>query len=249
MRGIPLFVAGLALVLLVACIVRGDARVPMNSLEDRLHGTEGPRARTLIVFMQGAYSTPEDYLSHGFVAAVRHRHIEADILMADTNFAYVAEGSLVTRLHEDVIGPALAQGYSELWLVGISLGAYSALAYASEHEDKVRGLFLISPYPGTQDVLRPIRDAGSLGQWLKKPDSSKDDGEHRIWRWLAAWQGRGQPPEIWMSTGDMDRFLSGQRMIGELLPPEQVRYLPGAHTWEFWEKARQDFLDRGVLNR
>lgn len=246
MRRIRLFALLLAPALLTACLLfPGSTHVPMRQLEDRLACPAGQRPPVLLVLMQGALNEPEDYLKHGFVAAVRERGIAADIIMADTNYAYVAEGSVVARLHEDVIAPALTRGYRELWLTGISLGAFSALAYASQHDAQVKGLFLIAPYPGTQDVLRPIREAGSLPEWARQSD--QDDDEHSIWRWIARWYERRQPPPLWMTTGEEDRFIAGQRMLANFLPEHHVSYLPGYHDWPVWEQAWRDFLDHGPL--
>ncbi|WP_018605156.1 alpha/beta hydrolase [Uliginosibacterium gangwonense] len=218
----------------------------MRCLEDRWSDHE--RAPMLLVFLQGAYTTPEDFLSHGFVAQLRQRRIAADVILADVNPLFVSEHIIVERLHQDVIAPAIQNGYDSIWLMGVSLGAFCALAYAARHAYRLQGLCLLSPYPGTQDVLRPIRDAGGLKPWAQTPVQPTEDEEHAVWRWLADYDKKIQQPQLWMGTGDKDRFLAGQKMMAGQLPSSQVHYIPGDHGWAEWESLWQMFLNQGLLN-
>ena len=47
---------------------------------------------------------------------------------------------IVVEQEQDVLAPARAAGYRQVWLLGVSLGAFGALAHAAEHPDAVDGV-------------------------------------------------------------------------------------------------------------
>ena len=105
--------------------------IPMKTLSQP--GPCRPRAAELLVMLPGAYSLPDEFVTEGFVDATRRQGVVADIVIADAHLGYFYDRSVLTRLREDVIAPARAQGYRRIWLVGISLGGFGALAYATRH--------------------------------------------------------------------------------------------------------------------
>jgi len=50
-----------------------------------------------------------------------------------------------------------------------------------------------------------------------------------------------------MSTGDQDRFLDGQHMLGRLLPVDQVNIEQGGHDWSTWKRLWDRWLTHGPL--
>lgn len=201
--------------------------------------TTEPDPPLLIVLLTGTYSEPEDFVREGFPAAVRERGIAAEIAMSGTRAAEVADGSIVASLHEGVIRPARARGRSRVWIAGISLGALAALAYAAHHEAEVEGLVLLSPYPGTRDVLREIDDAGGLAHWRPQV-AATGDVERDAWWWLAS---RGEWPAVHLYYGTGDRFADGQRRMAQALANRNVRALDGGHDWPAWREQWSLFLD------
>ncbi|MGV8933942.1 MAG: hypothetical protein ACOH1I_04930 [Gallionellaceae bacterium] len=79
------------------------------------------RQDTLLVLLPPAESSIEDFISHGFVEAVRSRQIRTDILLAEVTHQHVMSKTIVSALHEHVMLPALASGYKKIWFAGISL--------------------------------------------------------------------------------------------------------------------------------
>ncbi|MFH1603710.1 MAG: alpha/beta hydrolase, partial [Pseudomonadota bacterium] len=89
---------------------------------------DGPRRpHTLLVLLPPAEARPEDFQAQGFVAAVRQRDIAVDLACADANYQQLMSNTVVSALHRHVVQPAQAAGYSEIWMAGISLGAFNAL--------------------------------------------------------------------------------------------------------------------------
>lgn len=209
----------------------------------------GPgRAESLLVLLPPAQAQPVDFQTHGFVAAVRERALAVDLVLADVNHQHVMSNTTAVSLHEQVVRPALAQGYRQVWLAGISLGAFNALHYAAVHARHVAGIALIAPYPGTGDVLAEIDAAGGPMAWTRLPATAHND-ERAWWRWLGrqALAGQWSTP-VYLGTGDGDRFLRGQRMMAQLLPEAQVHYLAGGHDWPTWKALWQAWLDNGPLS-
>lgn len=219
----------------------------------RLH-TElaaGPaRSDTLLVLLPPALASIDDFYSQGFVDALRQRKLPVDLLLADTSGQQVLDETVVTDLHGLVVQPAWDSGYRAIWLAGISLGAFSALHYAARHADLLAGLYLLSPYPGTGDVLDEIRAAGGAGPWSQQQPIGIDTrtDERAWWHWLAQQSAHGTwPTAVYFGTGNNDRFQRGQVLISDLLPPKRVCRLPGTHQWATWKTLWEDWLDHGPL--
>ena len=197
-------------------------------------GAGGPLALALL---SGTYSEPEDFIREGFPAAVREHGVNAEIIMADVRAAWFADGSVVRRLRENVVEPAIARGRTSIWLVGVSLGGLAALSYAARFESEIAGIVLIAPYPATRDVLREMDAAGGIRSWQPRIPPG-GDLEREAWRWLAT-PGR-VPVHCYFASGD--RFADGQRLMAQAIDARRVRELPGAHDWDSWRRLWSEFL-------
>lgn len=210
----------------------------MRTLE---HATAG-RPAVALALLSGSYGTPEDFVREGFVAAVEARGIAAWIAMAEVRAAWFSDGSIVERIRESVVGRARGLGLSRVWLAGVSLGGLAALAYAARHAGDLERIVLLSPYPGTREVLGEIDDAGGLDAW--EPAERGVDPEQDAWAWL---RDRGpESPAVDCYFGSGDRFVEGQRRIAERLPAHAVHESDGGHEWEEWRRMWTDFLERNA---
>lgn len=212
---------------------------------DLLPGVRRPNR--LLVLLPPAKATLDDLVEQGFVAAVRARQLPVDVLLAEVSYAQVMAKTVASSLREQVIGPALARGYSEIWLGGISLGAFNALHYAAVHAVDLAGLHLLAPYPGTGDILREIEAAGGPAAWAALPDRSDAD-ERLWWHWLWRESTRGrQAKPLYLGLGSDDRFIRGQRQLASLVPAGNIDEIAGDHSWPVWRALWQRWLDRGWL--
>ncbi|HWH41973.1 MAG TPA: alpha/beta hydrolase-fold protein [Usitatibacter sp.] len=201
----------------------------------------GPRPRLAIVLLSGAYAEPEDFLREGFVDALRARGVEAEVVMAGVRVAHFADGSVVDRIRDSVLGPVKARGFTRIWIAGISLGALATLCHAARHEDEAERRLLLSPYPGTREVWCEIAAAGGLASWRPSLPPG-GDLEREAWHWLAQGGARRTPVECWFGAGD--RFVEGQRMMASALPPASVHEVEGGHGWKDWQSMWRDFVRR-----
>lgn len=207
--------------------------------------TPGRRAPSLMVLLPGALQTPETLIEEGMVAAVRERQLALDLVLVDPGLATInqaTDGSVAQRL-ETVLLPARQQ-YRSLWLAGISLGGFMALAHAARHPDRVDGMFLLSPYPGNRLMTGAIAAAGGPARWAAGTAANLADDEENAWRWLARNGRAGSAPDIHFAHADADRFAAGQGLMAQTLPPERIDLIAGGHDWPSWRTLWNNFLDR-----
>jgi pimeloyl-ACP methyl ester carboxylesterase len=194
-----------------------------------------------VVLLAGAYQEPEDFLQAGFAAAVRARGLALDLEFVSLQLAHLLDRSVLDALQVQVIAPARAAGCRELWLGGVSLGAYMALAFAERGGATVDGLCLLAPYLGSRMVAAEVVQAGGLQNW--HPEIRADDNEERrIWAYLQ------QLPvgslSVYLGLGNRDRFRDSHGLLAESLPPGTVEYAEGGHDWPTWQQLWNRFLDR-----
>jgi hypothetical protein len=237
-------------------------RTPVTPMPLLRQPGPGPgRADTLVVLLPGAYSRPQEFIDEGYVRALRASGgagAAADVWIADAHLGYFNDRSVLRRLREDVIAPARAQGYQRLWLVGISLGGFGALAYASVHGRSagtgVDGVLAVAPYLGSRRLQGEMLAAGGPRAWADatpagtpglEQGASPDDGERALWRWLAR-PPAGAPP-VYLGYGSEDRLADGHRLLAGVLPADRVATVPGGHDWPPWLALWQGWLQRGLL--
>lgn len=233
----------LASLLLAGCNVFRVATVPMATQLDRTSCSAA--AKTLLVFLPGRYVNTDEFVQEGFVREVRERRIAADVLLVDAHMGYYDNFSVVDRLEADVFAPARAAGYSEIWLLGISLGGLGAVLHEESLPGSINGMVLLAPYLGERAQLAPIEAAGGLRAWQAPVGAlARDPLEPRIWRWMQASAGappRALPP-IYLGYGSEDRFVYSHRLLAAALPPERVFTTPGGHNWPEWRRLWQQAL-------
>jgi pimeloyl-ACP methyl ester carboxylesterase len=222
---------------------------PMDIIFDQ-RACAGYRAQTLLVFLPGAYMTPDELVREGFGSAVRERRLPVDLWFVQTELAQLVDRTALQRLHAEIIEVARAQGYRSLWLAGISLGAFLAMGYAARWPGRVDGIVAIGAYPGRRQLLLDVQAAGSLEAWRRSAQPREaDDLDHDIWAWLA---GAGQHDDklaLYMGYGAEDRFGEAQALMASVLPPAQRDVVPGGHDWPPWRALWARWLDKGLLNR
>lgn len=235
----------LVLAFLQGCAPLRSIKGPMKSVEDKLQCHIAPQ--TLIVFLPGAYDTPQDLIEQGFVTAVRVRNINADIQLVDAHTGYYTSQQILQRLEDEVIEPAKASGYTRIWFAGISLGGYGTMLYAMKHPAGLDGFFIMAPYMGPRDIPSKIQKQGGLKNW-SPPEQDNIDLE--LWRWLQNYGNAQKPrPEAWLGYGATDRFAQANGLMAEVLPKSHSFVIPGGHDWATWRQLWANFLDVAPLPR
>jgi pimeloyl-ACP methyl ester carboxylesterase len=199
----------------------------------------GAIAPTRMVLLPAAYTRPEDFLKEGFVKAVRERTLSLDLLCVESQLEHLTDGTLFRRLRHEVVLPARALGCT-VWLGGISLGGFVALAYAERYPQEIDGLCLLAPYLGNHMITGEIQRSNGVAEWTPG-HLADDDDERRIWRFIK--ERRAWPAPLHLGFGRDDRFAASHRLMAAALSPESVDTVPGGHEWPAWRHLWENFLD------
>ena len=203
--------------------------------------------RILLVMLPGAKTRPEDLVQYGFVRALRERGPPVDIVAVEAHLGYYLERSFCARLEHDIIAPARARRYRQIWLMGISLGGMGALAYAREHPAEIEGLVLLAPFLGVRGTIAEVVRAGGLARW--QPDAiAPEDDERRLLAWIKAYDPASMP-HIHLGYGTADRYAAASAMLAERLPATHVAAMAGGHDWATWLRLWQQLLDQDIFSR
>jgi pimeloyl-ACP methyl ester carboxylesterase len=207
-------------------------------LEPAMAGELAPQR---IALLPGAYEGPQDFQRAGFAQAVRRRGLKLDLALVHPDPQHLADRSILERLRREVVQPARAAGCQSVWLAGISLGGFMALAYAMEFPGDVDGICLLAPYLGNRIIGGEIARAGGLAAWQPGPIGA-DDEERRIWQFIR--NLRHTPLAVYLGYGRADRFADTLTLMVETLPAASVDVVEGGHDWAAWTNLWGNFLDR-----
>ena len=200
----------------------------------------GVMAPTRVLLLPAAYTSPDDFLREGFVGAARDRVLAVDLIFVELKLQYLTDRTVLRRLRHEVVLPARALGCRSIWLGGISLGGFVALAYAERYPGEIDGLCLLAPYLGNHIVTSEIERANGIHEWTPG-ELADDDDERRIWRFIK--EHRARPSPLHLGFGRDDRFATSHRMMASALAPESVDVVPGGHEWPVWRQLWGNFLD------
>lgn len=217
-------------------------------------------ARPLLVLLPGRFMHPSEFAREGYLQAVRERGFALDVLIVDAHLGYYSDRSILERLRIDVFEPARQRGVTQIWVAGISIGAFGAMLYADAHPGELAGVIAMGPYLGSENTSDAIRAAGGLQQWQapeKLPaltvDAGDADAELHLWHWLQqqarSSQSRDHAPSLYLGFGRDDRFHDAQRLLADALPSQNVAVVDGGHDWDAWRPAWRELLDRLPLER
>jgi pimeloyl-ACP methyl ester carboxylesterase len=243
-----IFIMGPFVLLLAACLLSctHPLTVPVKTVNFTKPGWK--QRPTLLVFLPGLRDRSAVFADEGFISAVRASGVEADMIGVDAHLEYYVKKQFLVRMKEDVINPAKRQGYSSIWMVGISLGGFGALWYDIENPGDLAGIVALSPYLGEPEVVAEVARAGGLKEWRLDGNAEMDD-QHRIWQGLKSYESSERSlKRLYLGYGDKDKFAIPDGMLAALLPPEQVFLIEGGHRWPVWRALWNEILKRRVFD-
>lgn len=228
------------LMLLEACAPKPN--IPVETLW--FANESAVSSHCLFVFLPGRWDTHTDFLTEGFVASVREHRLPVDMLAANLHIGYYKAGSALERLHDDVIVPSQQRGYSDIWLVGVSVGGMGSLSFEARYPHVISGIVLLGPYLGDVGLAHEIEKAGGILAWNPK-NVPYSDYQRRLWEWIQryATSSERQPP-IYLGFGTEDRLSESQRLLATVLPPGKVDMANGGHDWKTWKLLWDSILER-----
>jgi hypothetical protein len=217
-------------------------------LQQKLHRIGASQSKNLLILMPGAGNRHTSFDENGFLKNAVEANLNADILTVDTSYEQFSDLSIERRLHEEVVLPAVAQGYKHIWMGGISLGSFGTLVYARRNAHLLAGLVLIAPYLGNKGTLAEIRAAGGLDTWA--PNIVDEHDERHVWEMIKKYSSHTkQELPLFLLYGTEDRFVEFHQLLATRLSPNAITTVPGGHDWPVWQALWQHFINSGVLSR
>jgi len=216
------------------------------------HAHEGMRARCLVMFLPGLLDGPDSFLEHGMIRDLRESGAPCDAVMVDLHYRYYFGGRSGEVLYEDVLEPALARGYEEIWLVGISLGGMGATLLAREHAEAISGMILLSPFLGIEPIRSEVVSAG-LRDWHPGPlPRDIDDATFTrfVWGWLRGYvEHPEEMPPMYVGWADGETQERPSRTLAAVLSADHVATVTGRHDWEAWTRLFRTLVARARPGR
>lgn len=200
--------------------------------------------RCLVVLLPGRFASPEEFRRAGFAEAVAARGLRIDLVAVDAHLGYYRGRSVVDRLRTDVIGPARAAGYEQVWIAGTSLGGLGGLIYLKNHPEDLAGVLAIAPFLGDDALIGEIEQAGGAAEWTAPASSDDEEVGLTLWRWLAAGRTGAESVPLYLGWGGRDDFDRSNRLLSRMLPAERIYTVDGGHDFTAWNLVWAEFLDR-----
>lgn len=237
---------GLGVVAVFAAAMTGcifpPSTIPIATRSVAQTGAEGS---TLIILLHGRGGAPEDFEKARFPGIASDAGIKTGMLLVDAHEGYYKDRTILTRLREDIVGPARQRG-QKVWLVGVSMGGTGALLYARRYPGEVEGVFAIAPFLGSGAQIREILDAGGIDSW--SPGDQIDVFPWEAWAWLKkrpASQDTGTL--IYVGYGTGDKVARAGQLLADVLPKDQLLVTEGGHDWKAWARLWKEFVHSGAL--
>jgi len=143
---------------------------------------------------------------------------------------------IVELLKTEVIEPAKAEGFEEIYLVGISLGGHGVLLYATEYPEDVDGIVILAPFISGDVASEAIDESGGLETWEDCPFIAWTHACN-LWKSLKVYVSDPKnQKKVVLGFGTEDIFVNQCRILTDVLLPEQVFTVPGGHDWATWKK-------------
>jgi pimeloyl-ACP methyl ester carboxylesterase len=228
--------------LLAACSTGGDVTRPIPTL----FVPAAQPAHRLVVMLPGRGDDLDSLARRGVAQLIQRQWPDADVVLTGLTLPFYRQGRAVQRLHEEILLPARAQHYDQVWLAGISLGGMGALMYDRAYPGEVDGMLLISPYLGDMPLYREIRAAGGLTRWQPGPEQAftPETYQRELWRYIQRrFDDPDRAPAVWLAYGDSERFRDRIGLLATRLPPGHAFELPGHHNWTLWKPAMRVLLE------
>ncbi|MDF1581017.1 MAG: alpha/beta fold hydrolase [Desulfuromonadales bacterium] len=230
-----------AMLILTACVPK--ATIPIPAREYGQINSSGNHH--LLIILRGIGGSIDDFEKHGLIDEVRARKLPFDVIIPDAHFGYYKSETLEERLKRDIIDPAKARGYRQVWLAGFSMGGMGSLFYLRKYAEDIDGVLLVSPFMGWGSIHKEIQKAGGIGVW--GPEQSKlDDWQRTIWSWVHDYtRHSAEYPPIYLGFGDNDSLTGkGPQLLSEAFAPSHVFTLPGDHDYPTFKAIWTEHLNR-----
>jgi len=228
-------ISAIALICLTGCYYTQKMTVPIGHIQyTQQNDEEGGQGRRLLILLPGLGDRATAFEKHGFVELVQNRDEDFDVIAVEAHFKYYQARTVVDRIREDIVLPAMEQGYKEIFMGGNSLGGFGSLLYLKHYPDDLKAILILAPY------LAERQDYGYLLDGKPVPEQPRD---RNIWPWLSNLP-QSSSEKIYLAYGEQDKFSESNALLRSYLPESNAFSIPGKHRWTVWEKLWPDLLSK-----
>lgn len=200
--------------------------------------------RSLVVLFPGFGGKGVQFEQQGFIDAMREHGLDADVVTLNIRPRIYFHDEFVDIFRKQVILPAKSDGYKEIYLIGISMGGHGVLLYATKYPNDIEAIFVLSPFISGSRQSNAIVKAGGLENYKDCPFIGWSQA-CRLWMSLKEYvSDPKRAANIFLGFGKDDVFAEQSRILGELLPPENVFTVEGEHDWPTWKQLWLLAMDR-----
>jgi pimeloyl-ACP methyl ester carboxylesterase len=228
------------------------SRSPTRPVPALFQRTGTTRASCLVIFLPGLLDSPDSFLDHGMVRDLRESGAPCDAVMVDLHYRYYFDGHASDVIYEDVLLPAVARGYKEIWVVGISLGGMGATLLAREHGASLAGIVLLSPFLGIEPIRSEVVRTG-LPDWHPGPlPRAIDDATFTrfVWAYLRGYvDDPDEMPPMYVGWAEGETQDAPSRTLAAVLPSDRVATVEGRHDWDAWTRLFRTLIARARPGR
>jgi pimeloyl-ACP methyl ester carboxylesterase len=225
--GLRALLSGLTL-LLASCLPTKDPIPSVNFIAENSDG------RNLMIMLPGRGDRMDVFGAHQF-PQIANQH-GFDVVAVDAHFSYYRKRILLPRLNADIVKPARAAGYENIWLLGVSLGGFGSLLYAEEFPQDIDGVILFAPFLGEPDIATDIEQAGGLSSWVPDDSGKYKPYEIDVWKWIKQETGKADGTPVYLGYGDSDHLAVSYGPLLQVLHDTHVHAIRGGHDWTTWKK-------------
>ena len=198
-------------------------------------------AQAAIVLLPAALTSPDDFILHGFAAAIDACGLDVDLLVPDLHADCYLRSTAVEQLDE-LLQTQVLNRYASFWFAGISLGGYGVMQHARLSRialPSLRGRFLIAPYLGSREIVNAVSAAGGIPAWC---GDRSDLPDAPLWQWLQRQAHTTVTENLCVGCGTTDRFALSSRLLEALVPDRQVFSAVGDHSFLPWRTLWEQWL-------
>lgn len=212
--------------LLTGCYYLQSTSIPIPTIHyPQQHANkEHKSAQQLMVLLPGIGDRASEFEKHGVIEMIRANYPNMDIVAVEAHFKYYESRTIIKRLRQDVIKPALDAGYSEIYLGGISLGGIGSLLYLKNYPNEIDKVFILAPYLG---------DAQDYNYLIENTAAPQEPRDVNIWPWLTQLPDTTKN-KIYLAYGTEDKFAIPNGLLAKQLPPAHTVTQIGKHNWKTW---------------
>jgi len=215
------------LLLLNSCYFFKDGSTPLQTIhyQQQTQTDKNIKTKKLLVLLPGIGDSATSFDDHHFIDDIHKMDPALDVIAVDAHFKYYQNRTIVDRLRADVIKPARATGYREIYLAGISLGGFGSLLYLKQHPNEINSIFIMAPYLGEKEDFNYLLENEAAPAVLR---------DQNLWPWLTQLD-ENTKKKIYLAYGASDKFAQQNGLLATRLASSHTVLQPGEHNWDTWK--------------